>query len=172
MRIPIVDENDNIIRYKERDLLKDDDTFRVSALWITNSRGEILLSRRSLRKKSGAGKWGPAVAGTVEESETYDANIMKEAREELGIINTKFRKFSKQRIVGNHKFFCQWYLLTINKKADDFSLQEGEVEEIKWTSKEELIKRFNSNPEEFVRSMGQYLKLLVLTSHKAPDTPE
>lgn len=34
--ISIVDEDDNIIDYVERDLRRDDQIYRVSGLWITN----------------------------------------------------------------------------------------------------------------------------------------
>ena len=45
-KIIVVDENDKIIGHKNRGTLKKEDIYRVSALWITNSRGEILLARR------------------------------------------------------------------------------------------------------------------------------
>ncbi|GAF94063.1 unnamed protein product, partial [marine sediment metagenome] len=80
-KIIIVDDNDKIIGYKERDTLKREDIYRVSALWITNSHGEILLARRHHTKSHRPRKWGPAVAGTVDAGETYEDNIIKEAEE-------------------------------------------------------------------------------------------
>jgi isopentenyldiphosphate isomerase len=49
--IPIVDSDDNIIEYVERSQRKADQRYRVSALWITNSHGEILLAQRHRNKK-------------------------------------------------------------------------------------------------------------------------
>ena len=86
-KIIIVDKNDKIIGYKIRGTLDKNGIYRVSALWITNSLGEILLARRSRKKDKHPLKWGPAVAGTVEEGETYEQNIVKEAWEELGLKN-------------------------------------------------------------------------------------
>lgn len=89
MLIPIVDEEDNIIDYKERKKLDLKDIYRVSALWIENSKGEILLAQRSFNKKHHPGLWGPAVAGTVEKGESYEENISHEIEEELGIKEVK-----------------------------------------------------------------------------------
>jgi len=96
VKIIIVDENDNPIGLKERGTLDyDKDIYRVSALWITNSKGQILIARRALTKKQNPGKWGPGVAGTIDEGETYDSNIIKEAKEELGLQNIKPEKWIK-----------------------------------------------------------------------------
>ena len=91
-KIIIVDEDDNIIGSKERNSIVSGDIYRVSALLIENSKGEILLAQRALTKKHDPGKWGPPVAGTVEEGETYESNIVKEAEEELGLKNIQIIK--------------------------------------------------------------------------------
>lgn len=62
-KIIIVDEEDNIIGYKERDTLDDDDIYRVSALWIKNSKGESLLARRHRNKSHYPRKWGGGCGG-------------------------------------------------------------------------------------------------------------
>lgn len=49
--IPIVNDNDKIIGYKPRDDRNTKDMYRVSALWITNSKGDILLAQRAFTKK-------------------------------------------------------------------------------------------------------------------------
>src|SRR3989344_8863957 len=88
-KIVIVDENDKVVCEKDKEMVRGADIYRVSALWITNSRDEILLARRALTKSHHPRKWGPAVAGTVDEGETYEENIIKEAEEELGLKNIK-----------------------------------------------------------------------------------
>ena len=61
-----MDENDNIISYKDIDNLDKEDIYRVSALWITNSKREILLARRHHTKNHHPRKFGPAVSETDE----------------------------------------------------------------------------------------------------------
>lgn len=79
MKIPVVNEQDEIIDYKDRSVLDPRDLCHVTGLWVTDSDGNILLAQRSFKKKHDPGIWGPAVSGTVEEGETYESNIIKEA---------------------------------------------------------------------------------------------
>ena len=62
MRIPIVNEKDEIILSK-RDKVAQEDVYRVSSLWITNSKKEILLARRALNKRNDPGKMGTSCSG-------------------------------------------------------------------------------------------------------------
>jgi isopentenyldiphosphate isomerase len=140
-KIIIVDKEDKVIGSKERGTLDyEKDIYRVAALWVTNSKNEVLLAKRALTKKHNPGKWGPAVAGTVDEGETYDLNIVKEAREELGLKDINPEKWIKNNTVGKQRYqhFTQWYRLKLDKSLDYFKLQEEEVKEIKWFNKDEL----------------------------------
>ena len=85
VEIQIVDENDVLKCIEDSKNLDEGDIWRISALWVKNSKGEILLARRSYSKRLSPGKWGPAAAGTLEPDETYDSNILKEAKEEIGL---------------------------------------------------------------------------------------
>ncbi len=158
-KIIIVNEDDKVIDYKDRDCLEKGDIYRISALWIANSRGDILLTRRGLDKAHDPGKWGPAVAGTVDKGEDYDLNIVKEAEEELGLKNIEFKKGPKERISGEHDYFVQWYLLECDKSISEFRIQEEEVEEVKWFSEEELKRELKDNPDNFLDTMNQWVEL-------------
>ena len=160
-QIIIVNENDDVIGQREFGTLVSKDIYRVSALWITNSKKEILLARRAFTKKQDPGKWGPAVAGTLEEGETYEENIIKESEEELGIKGINPEKGHKTRFPGRYNYFCQWFLLKIDKEVSEFEIQKEEVEEVKWFSEKELSQRIESNPEEFLISMKKIAKLFI-----------
>ncbi len=157
--IIIVDENDTIIGHKPRELVEQADIYRVSALWLKNTKGEFLLAQRSMNKKNDPGKWGPAVAGTVEKGETYEQNIIREAIEELGLEGVTFSLGPKLRKIGIHNHFTQWFLLTVDKKISDFRIQEEEVESINWFSVTEFSKLYQDNPNGFLGDMNEYVKL-------------
>jgi isopentenyl-diphosphate delta-isomerase len=159
VEIIIVNEKDEEIGLKERDTVKQEDIYRVSALWIKNSKGESLIARRGLTKKNNPGKWGPAVAGTVEKGETYEENIKKEAKEELGLENVKFVKGPKTRAYGKHNHFTQWFILKTEKPIEEFKIQKEEIEEIKWISKKELFNQIDSHPEFFLKTMKERAEL-------------
>ena len=157
-KIIIVNDKNEAIGSKERSLLTSADIYRTTGLWITNSKGEILLAQRSLNKKNDSGKWGPAVAGTVEKDETVEENISKETKEELGLSGIDFRKGPVTRNRGEHPHFCQWFFANVAKDIADFQIQEDEVEQIKWFSKQELEQELVSHPEKFLNSIPERLK--------------
>ena len=67
----IVDLNDEIIGHKPRNEIDfKKDYYRIGCLWLTNSKGEVLIAQRLLAKDKDPGKWGPAAAGTLEMGET------------------------------------------------------------------------------------------------------
>ena len=161
MLIPIVNEKDRIIGYKERSLIdKQKDIYRVSALWIVNEYEEVLLSQRSLKKKSQPGRWGPAVAGTVDKGETYRRNIIKEAREEIGIIikNPKFYKKNMFRS-ENSNYFSTHYTAKI-KRSTGFILEKNGVKAVKWIDKKSLLRWIADSPQDFVPSMPRHIQLI------------
>jgi isopentenyldiphosphate isomerase len=57
MMIPIVDEHDTILGYKERSELEESDIIRVVGLWITDKDSHILLAQRHRDKKRDPLKW-------------------------------------------------------------------------------------------------------------------
>src|SRR6185503_1888906 len=115
MKIPIVDEKDNFLYLKDpnkRDLRKE--VTRGSALWVINEKGEILLAKRSKKKWNLPNVWGPSVAGSIEESESYEYNVVKEAQEEIGIKLDEVTLGPKRRESDSHEFFCQYFFAQVS----------------------------------------------------------
>ncbi len=59
---------------------------RSSHLWLVNSRGQILLQRRHPAKETDPGRWDIAVAGHLSAGQTPLDALVREAREELGLV--------------------------------------------------------------------------------------
>lgn len=158
MKIQIVDSEDNLIGVKERSELNyEKDIYRVSALWLTNSKGQSLLARRAISKDKDPGRWGPAVAGTIDEGETYDENIYKEALEEIGLEGVEFSIGPKTHITYPRNYFCQWYFVKVDKDIDEFVMQEDEVEALAWVDIDIIKKELIEAPEKYVPAMPQVL---------------
>lgn len=159
--IVLVNQDDEVIGSKARNKIDHiNDIYRVSALWVTNFRGDILLAQRKLTKKHHPGKWGPAVAGTVEEGESYSDNIIKEAEEELGLTNINPRLSEKMFVDGKYKHFTQYYTLVLDKPAEDFMIEEKELEQVKWIPENELIDDIKKHPEKYLDSMNAIIEQL------------
>jgi len=144
-RVPIVDEHDEIVGYKERDELVDEDRIRCSVVLLQSPAGKYLLARRSLTKRSDPGLWGPSAGGTIEEGETYASNIVKELEEELGVTTAKLHKGAK---IDVDNTFAQQFFGELNEGAQ-FTLQESEVMDARWFTAEELVAMHDENPHQF-----------------------
>jgi len=155
----IVNKEDKIIGHKQRGSLNSSDIYRVSALWVQNSEGQILLAQRSFNKKNAPGKWGSAVAGTVERGETYESSIIKEAEEEIGLKNCFFQKSFYHFRDGENKHFTQWFFSLVDRKLEEFIIKKEEVEMIKWLTKEELLEEFKNNPDKFIPIIPECLNI-------------
>lgn len=138
--IVYVDENDKVLGVAPR---KEVDAkrlrYRVSALWLVNDQEEILLARRAYTKSHHPGKWGPAVAGTVEAGESYKDNIIHETQEELGLNDIPFELGPKTKTEEGYPHFTQWFIAKVNKSAESFVIQKEEVAEVQWFSPEEVV---------------------------------
>ncbi len=158
--IQIVNEQDDVIGAKAREDIKPGEIYRVAALWLTNSKDEVLIAQRKLTKRNDPGKWGPAAAGTVEESETYESNIYKEAEEEIGLTGVDFSPVAKLRSTTPHNHFIQLFSAELDKQASEFKIQLDEVEKVAWASRPELIRDVKSHPEKYVPSMQEAIDLI------------
>lgn len=163
--IIIVDEDDNPIGYKRRDLIDHNDIYRVSGLWLADRKtGDVLLAQRKLTKKSDPGKWSAAAAGTNDKGETYEQNMLKEMREELGLTNIKLVKGPKQFIDnGKHRGFCQWFRAEVDKDSTEITIQEEELEGVKWMPVAELVKDLKLYPDRYPAYLEDFLRLLKLS---------
>ncbi len=152
-KVIVVDEHDQVIGLKERDEITQNDIYRVSVLWIENSRGEILLAQRKFDKKVDPGCWSPAVAGTNEATETYQSNIYKEAEEELGLRGFSFHELPKISPNAHCNYFIMPYFLHADLDLEkDIVLQDSEVEAAAWFDPDHIKTDIKLNPKKYVKS--------------------
>jgi isopentenyl-diphosphate delta-isomerase len=152
---PVVDENDEVIGYKLRYDITTNDIYRVAALWIVNSKGNILLTKRVATKTHDPDKWQPAVAGTVEKDESYLENVIKETKEEIGVdVNENelvpWPKHLRRNTPWN--YFAQMFTYKTDKKISEFIPKKYEVAGIKWFSPDDIEKLLKESPDFFVKS--------------------
>ena len=149
MKIPIVNEQDEIICYKEREEATREDIRRLIALLVFNEKGEVLIAKRQSTKKIDPNLWGPSVAGTVDAGEEYDTTVIRETEEEIGLKDIK-PTFLKKRYYEtfNARRFSNLYYVIVDSKTI-FHLQAEEVAEVKWITIPDLEKWVTEHPEAF-----------------------
>ena len=159
----IVNDQDEIIGYKNRKDISDSDIYRVSCLLITNSGWKVLLAQRSFKKKLGPGLWSFSVAWWVQKWQSYNDNIVKETEEEIGISDVKMTKVFKKRMnIIWLNFFCQFYTAILDVDTDYFTICEEEVEALRWFSIEEIKKgefEWNAFSENLTRNIDDFVVL-------------
>ncbi len=153
-KVIVVNDRDEIVGYKDRNDRNQSDIIRVSGLWIFNDKKEVLIAQRAYDKVHDSAKWGPSVAGTVEEGETYVSNAIKEAQEEVGLVVEE-----KDLILGPHRFtktshqyFYQSFFVKTNLPISAFVVQEKEVAQLQWIQIEDLLKWVKDKPTDFIAS--------------------
>lgn len=125
---------------------------KAVALFIINSKGQVLLQKRSSQKKLWPNMWDISGGGHVLAGEFGFQAIIREMNEELGIklekkditfIGSSISTNIKGDIVNNH--FNEFYI--VNKDIDETKLKLNldEVSEVTWVEKNEIIKRVENN---------------------------
>ena len=125
---------------------------KAVALFIINSRGQVLLQKRSSKKKMWPNMWDITGGGHVLAGEFGFQAIIREMKEELGIdlekndttfIGSAISINIKGDIVNKH--FNEYYI--VNKDIDEskLKLDAEEVSEVTWVEKNEIIKRVKNN---------------------------
>lgn len=160
--IILVDERDQIVGYKERRDRVLTDIIRATGLWVFRAETkEVLIARRSMSKPYDKGKWGPSAAGTLEQGETYTSNVVKEAREEIGlkIDPAKLIKGKYQLIQATQRYFYQGFFYEVPvHMLSNFTLQKDEVDEVRFVQIEKLIEWVTARPQDFIESFGRGLQ--------------
>lgn len=158
----VVNEQDEVIAIKPKEACGPEDITRVSGLFLYNSQREVLIAKRTMDKEYDPGKWSFAVAGTVEEGETYLSNILKETEEEIGLQLTA--RDVHERFHGlwqsTHKFFYTQYDAKVDVLLSELRLQEDEVAELRFVPAEELFQWITSRPQDFVASMPRAVEMI------------
>ena len=140
---------------------------KAVALFIINSKDEVLLQKRSEKKKLWPNLWDITAGGHVLAGEFGFEAIIREIKEELGTNITKndilclgasISSNVKGEIINNH--FNEYYIVNKDIDISKLVLQPEEVSEVKWFEKNDIIKRINNNYEGITDKEGcwDYLK--------------
>jgi isopentenyldiphosphate isomerase len=161
--VTIVNDRDEVLRHVPPAERQAGDIYRVSALWLTNTSGQILLAQRHPEMNNGGGLWGPAAAGTVEKAETYGGNVTKEAAEELGLRQLNFQlgpKVLSAELPNGRRYFCHWFFATVNP-ATQFVLEADEVAAVRWVAPAALRTELMNHSDRFIPSAQRWIELFL-----------
>ena len=162
----LVDENDNPIGKEEKVKchLPNGELHRAFTALLFDESGRLVLTRRAKEKMLWPGDWDGTFASHPRESETYVSSGERRMPEELGIEGEldylhKFEYHVPYKDVGSENEICGT-LIGIIDKSTELKEIEGEIDEIKWISADELLSEIKTNPEIYCPWMLIALELL------------
>lgn len=125
-------------KHRRGDLLKPGEYHLVIHVCIFNSKNELLVQKRQPWKKGWSGMWDLTVGGSAVAGDSSQTAAERETEEELGL---------KIRLTGVRPYFTihfdhgfdDYYLITQDVDLSTLSLQEEEVQAVKWVNQEEVL---------------------------------
>lgn len=114
-----------------------------SHVWIMNSKGELLIQKRSKEKRLYPNLWSITSGGTDLGETTLDT-AYREVKEELGI-NLKPEELELMMSYKRNHDFVDVYLARKDIELEEITMQKEEVSDVKWVSKEELEELIKEN---------------------------
>lgn len=114
---------------------------REVALFLINSKHEVLMERRSPNKRFNPNCWG-LIAGHVDAFESINSAMLRELKEEVGLEATfdDLLLFDCILHQSSNRNSClsYEYFMRCDKNIEDFVIQVEELSEVKWVPFEEF----------------------------------
>ena len=146
-----------------RSFLKPGEYHLVVHIWIQSPDGQFLIQRRSERKKLMPGEWAATGGAAISGESSFNA-AKRELFEELGIISNEETLKQIFRLKRRNSFLDVWFI-EADAEITSLKLQESEVAEAKWVSRDELQKmiktgHFHNYGREYFQKLFESTDLL------------
>jgi len=125
---------------------------RATHVLVFNSRGEVFLQKRSMKKDRQPGVWDSSASGHCDSGEDYDACVVRELREEIGLVLAQPPE--------------RWFKLEAGEETDQeftwvyrcdhdgpFVLHPEEIEEGGWFTPAKVTEWMRERPQEFASAL-------------------
>ena len=130
-------------------------------LWIINPEtNQVLMQRRSRNKQNNPNKIDVSVSAHVDPDETATQAMLREAREEIGLIDSEYlynnmQKFAENKInltdYGRQgRYIMHFYLAFLDNSLESYTKQDSEVEELFFMDYEEVKRRVRCDDPEML----------------------
>jgi isopentenyldiphosphate isomerase len=128
----VVNERDEVVgQASRREVHQRRLLHRAVHVLVFNSRGEVFLQKRSMKKDCSPGAWDSSASGHLDRGEDYDAGAVRELREELGVSLAigPHRVFKLESCAETGFEFCWVYR---GEHEGPFALHPEEIERGGW----------------------------------------
>jgi isopentenyl-diphosphate delta-isomerase type 1 len=149
----VVNERDEVIGRKPRsEVHRLGLLHRAVHVLVFNSRGEVFLQKRSMKKDRQPGVWDSSTSGHVDSGENYDAAAVRELREEIGLSVSQppKRLFKIDACEETDREFVWVYRC---ESEGPFQLNMEEIDRGNWYAKEKVTEWMAHRPQEFASAL-------------------
>jgi isopentenyldiphosphate isomerase len=160
----VVNERDEVIDRKPRsEVHRLGLLHRAVHVIVFNSRGQIFLQKRSMKKDRQPGVWDSSASGHVDSGEDYDTTAVREVWEEIGLRleKTPARIFKIDACKETDREFVWVYR---SESDGPFKLHPDEIDEGGWFSPEEVSRWINEKPGEFATAFVYIWRRMEMTN--------
>ncbi|KND47636.1 MAG: putative Nudix hydrolase YfcD [Parcubacteria bacterium C7867-006] len=142
---------------------------RTARVWFVNSKGEVLVQKRSMNKKIFPGLWDAGVGGHVSSGETSVEGAQKETREEIGLDIPKEEYqlvFTvRARVMKHFDDFIDneindVYVVRRDLDISNLKIEKNEVDEVRWLDLETFENWTRTDVRMFADHDEEYSKLI------------
>ncbi len=149
--LAVVDEQDRVIGHKPRHLIHQQMLrHRAVHILLFNTRNQLFLQKRSMKKDLNGGLWDSSAAGHVDPGEDYQTAARRELNEELGIradnLESLF-KLSPTTALGME--FIQVYRL---RHDGPLTLAPDEIDDGRWLEQSQVSERFSADDSDMTQT--------------------
>jgi len=138
----VVDENDRIIGRASRDEChKKGLIHRAIYIIVINSKKEILLQKRSMKKDLHPGLWTTSVSGHVDSGESYEEAAHREMKEEIGATGklSEILAFSFKDISIKDRCDYEMKKIFSTKNEGPFKPDKEELDKVEFFSCKKIV---------------------------------
>jgi isopentenyldiphosphate isomerase len=132
---------------KREEKLLENEYYMASYVCLFTMNGEMLIQKRQFDKKSWPNMWDFSVGGCSIAGETSQQTAEREMMEEIGY-KGDFTDIKPDFSINVSNGFFDFYLINVNIDIDRLNLQYKEIEQVKWSSKDEIFELLDK--KEFV----------------------
>ena len=149
----VVNERDEVISQQARsEVHRLRLLHRAVHVLVFNSRGELFLQKRSMKKDRQPGLWDSSASGHLDHGEDYDACSVRELREEIGLALAQ----PPQRLfkINACEETDQEFVWVYRCQSDGpFELNADEIERGSWFAPAEVTRWMAERPQEFASAL-------------------
>jgi len=155
-------------RKPKQEVHRDGDWHGAAHVWILNTKGQILIQRRSPTKENWPDLWDVSVAGHISAGEEPIEAARRETQEELGITfdpgECRYLFTVAEQVAlkkGNYidNEYHHVFLVEKDLQVEDLMFSDGEVAEARFVALRDLQTNLTTDPSRFVPHEEEYRKL-------------